>query len=112
MEIITPQDLKKKIEAGEVLDLVDVRDSHTYEHSHIPSALNVGYADAFEEKAVHRLPDKDQLLVVYGAHEEDSHATEACKKLEELGYNSIVCLPAGLMGWMEAGYQVDGGRES
>ena len=112
MEIITPQDLKQKIDSGEVFDIVDVRESHEYEHNHIPNAVNVSFVERFEEKAGHRLADKDQHLVVYGAHEEEVHATDACKKLEELGYSSVVCLPVGLMGWMEAGYKVESGQES
>ncbi len=109
---ITPQELKAKLDAKEALTLVDLRDPHAYQEKHIPGALNVSVGAAFAEEFKAVVPDTDAVIVLYNEFKEDTSDTASAALLESLGYKNVSVLPDGLMGWMNAGFQVEFGRES
>jgi rhodanese-related sulfurtransferase len=45
LKIITPEELKKKLEAGEKLELVDVREDYEVEQGKIPGAKHIPMAE-------------------------------------------------------------------
>lgn len=108
---MTPNDLKAALDAGQVITHVDLQDSHSYQHRHIPQAVNVpASANADDVQSV--LPDKDATIVVYGEYDELGKGGEAIEGLKKLGYSAVDRLEGGLMGWMEAGFAIEGGLES
>lgn len=112
MNAITPQELKAKIEAGETCTIVDLQDPHNYEHRHIPGAINIPVDDKCDEGCAAILKDHDQMLVLYGEFDELGKGSKAAETLTAEGYANICRLTGGLMGWMEAGYAIEGGKES
>jgi rhodanese-related sulfurtransferase len=112
MTEISPKDLKDKLDAQATLTLVDIRDAHAYQEKHIPGALNVEVGAAFVEEFKEVVPDKDAAIVLYNEFKEDETDKTSAALLESLGYKNISVLPDGLMGWMNAGFQVEFGRES
>ena len=108
---MNPQDLKSALDAGKLFTLVDLQDAHSYQHRHIPGAVNVP-STASAEECARILPDKDAQIVVYGEYDELGKGGEAIDGLKKLGYVSVDRLEGGLMGWMEAGFAVEGGLES
>ncbi len=112
MNSITSQELKKKRDDGEPCTIVDTRSVAMYEHNHIPAAVNVPMEEDFEKDAKDTLKDLDQCIVVYGRNEEFGSGDDAAQKLEAMGYKNVYILEGDLVGWMEAGYQLEFGRES
>jgi rhodanese-related sulfurtransferase len=112
MNAISPQDLKTKIDAAEAITIVDLQDAHEYEHRHIPGAINVPITDKCDEACATILKEKDSAIVVYGEFDELGKGSQAAETLEKMGYTNLSRLTGGLMGWMEAGYMIEGGRES
>lgn len=105
-----PQELKTLLEQGSVT-LVDLQDAHEYEHRHIPGAINIPSTTSGQD-VQKILTDKDARIVVYGEYDELGKGREALEGLNALGYEQVNRLAGGLMGWMEAGFAVEGGQES
>ncbi len=106
-----PQELKAALDAGQIFTLVDLQDTHSYQHRHIPGAINLP-STASADECQRCLSDKDAKIVVYGEYDELGKGGEAIAGLKKLGYVSVDRLEGGLMGWMEAGFSIEGGQES
>jgi len=112
MNVISVQELKAKLEAGESLTLVDLQDPHEFEHRHIPGAVNIPMSNKCDEACAVILKDKDATIIVYGEFDELGKGSQATDVLTTAGYSNLIRLTGGLMGWMEAGYAVEGGKAS
>ncbi len=63
---ISRDDLKAKIDRGDKFFLVETLPAQTYQHAHLPRALNMP-VDQIQELAPRLLPDKNADIVVYCA---------------------------------------------
>lgn len=66
--------------------IVDVRALEAYDQGHIEEARNLPF-DEIVERADEVIPDRNMMLYVYGADEEQSCA--AAQKLSDLGFTSV-----------------------
>lgn len=107
MNTLSAKELKKALDNGEILALLDVRSAAEYQEKHIPGALN-SPADA---DMVTGLPNQNEKIVVYALNSE-GEAQSIVQKLIDAGYTDVTELEGGLMAWMEAGGMVDSGSES
>ncbi|MFH1142306.1 MAG: rhodanese-like domain-containing protein [Candidatus Uhrbacteria bacterium] len=112
MNTITVDELKAKMDAQDIFNLIDLRSVEHYEHNHIVGAINIPYDDKFAESAEKILHDKGVTVVVYSDFEDKPEYQMAILKLSELGYTDVYCFNAGLHGWMEAGHRLEFGEES
>lgn len=114
MKAISAKQFKRVRDGDKSFDLVDVRSNKDYRHNHIPGAVNVPFTADFVDVLKDTLMgDKDIPVIVYGAHEESDLAERATSVMvKELGYENVMYLEGGIMGWMEKGYKVEFGRES
>ena len=65
---------------------MDVRAKEAYDRGHIKEARNLPF-DEIVERADEVIPDRNMMLYVYGADEEQSCA--AAQKLSDLGFTSV-----------------------
>jgi len=112
MEMLSAKDLKVKLDTGETLTLVDLQEPHEFEHRHIPGAVNIPVDGKCDETCAAILKDKDAKIVVYGEFDELGKGAVATDALAAAGYTNLSRVTGGLMGWMEAGYAVEGGKAS
>ena len=85
---------------------VDVRSRLSFEHGHIPGALNL---DVRSEDFVSRFQssvNSDDDVVIYCRGENCSRSAEAILLVHPLGYDRLFYFKAGLPGWEAAGYPV------
>lgn len=61
---ISRDELKEKIERGDTFVLVETLPRTTYDHAHLPGAINLP-PDVVEQLAPALLPDKSAEIVVY-----------------------------------------------
>lgn len=61
---IDREELKNAMDKGEEFTLVETLPKATFEHAHLPGAINIP-PDKLRELAPDRLPDKDQRVIVY-----------------------------------------------
>jgi molybdopterin/thiamine biosynthesis adenylyltransferase/rhodanese-related sulfurtransferase len=85
--------------------LVDVREQHEFEESHIPGAKHVprGHLESRIEGAT---PDKSQRVITYCASGNRS-ALAANTMLKELGYANVESMTGGITLWKDRGYEVE-----
>ncbi|TMK66668.1 MAG: molybdopterin-synthase adenylyltransferase MoeB [Actinobacteria bacterium] len=85
--------------------LVDVREQHEFEESHIPGAVHVprGHLESRIEGAA---GDKSQPVVLYCAS--GNRSALAAHTLEQLlGYRDVASMTGGITLWKDRGYEVE-----
>src|ERR671931_2055550 len=84
--------------------IVDVREQHEWDESHIGGAVHVprGHLESRIEGAV---PDKSRQVILYCA--QGNRSALAAKTLGELGYGDVASMRGGITLWKDRGYEVE-----
>ena len=64
VKAVSIHDVKKMIDTGKKIIILDVRDKEEYEKEHIPDAINISRGQ-LEFLVEDKIPDKDTRIVVY-----------------------------------------------
>ncbi len=104
VRLVSLEDLKARIDAGEELTLVDVREKDERRQGFIPDSLHLprGF---LEMQAESRLPDKDATIVLYCAG--GIRSAFAAQALAQLGYTHVESANPGYGNWKDKGYPVE-----
>jgi sulfur-carrier protein adenylyltransferase/sulfurtransferase len=97
----TPERIHERLEGGERLTLLDVREQDEVEQGIVAGARHLGRAH-FESRVEDVVPDKRSPLVVYCRT--GVRSAFAARTLEELGYENVVHMTGGFSRWTELGY--------
>lgn len=97
---ISAQDLKRRLDTGEDLTVVDVREREEFIQGHLPDAVFIprGYLELQIEQ---HQPNRDQPMVIYCAG--GVRSALAARNLKEMGYSNVISLVGGFNGWKNAG---------
>ncbi len=97
---ISAAELKKRLDAGEDLTVVDVRERDEFVQGHLPDAVFIprGFLELQIEQ---HQPDRDQPVVVYCAG--GTRSALAARNLKEMGYKNVISVIGGFNGWKNAG---------
>lgn len=90
--------------------ICDVRCRPKWRASRIPGALNV-QMEQLREFDLARLAKKDTPMVFYGEGHGSYDAAVAVRRVHSWGYREACWLPAGLNGWIAAGYPAETPRQ-
>ena len=95
------RDIKKKLDAGEPMIIVDTREDHEWARGHIPNAVHLGKG-VIERDIEKAIPDKDATLVLYcgGGY----RSALAADNLQKMGYRNVISMDGGWRSWTEAGF--------
>jgi sulfur-carrier protein adenylyltransferase/sulfurtransferase len=102
---VDPKDVHTTINNGNEAVVVDVREQHEFEQSHLPGAVHVprGHLESRIEGAA---PDKAQRVILYCASGNRSAlAADTMHRL--LGYENVESMTGGITLWKDRGYDVD-----
>src|SRR5262245_18519960 len=101
-------DVRSRMERGEALNLVDVREESEFARDHLPGAIHVGKG-IIERDVEKRFPDPATPLVLYcgGGY----RSALAADNLQKMGYTSIISMDGGYRGWKEAGLPLEKGSD-
>lgn len=94
--------VRHHLHAREEIALLDVRGEDLYAQAHPLWAANLPLS-RIELDASRRIPRRDTLIALYGAHERTDLAPLAAERLSALGYTRVHLLQGGLEGWRDAG---------
>jgi rhodanese-related sulfurtransferase len=98
MKVITAQELKAKMDAGEQLNLLDVREPHEHAEFNIGGTLYpLGRIQSMQVEDLEEL--KNQELICYCRSGQRSMV--ACMTLEMLGFKNVINLAGGMLGWQQ-----------
>ncbi len=98
MKTISVEALKAKIDAGEKINLVDVREPHEHEAYNIGGILlPLGKVQALETDDIDHL--KNETVYVYCRS--GNRSGQACLMLEPYGFKNIINVSGGMLAWQE-----------
>ncbi|HVB08512.1 MAG TPA: rhodanese-like domain-containing protein [Candidatus Acidoferrales bacterium] len=97
------RDIKKRLDAGEKMILVDTREDSEWARGHIPGAIHLGKG-VIERDVETTIPDKNATLVLYCGG--GFRSALAGDNLQKMGYKNVISMDGGWRGWTEAGFPV------
>ena len=101
------REVKRRLDAGEKVYLVDVREESEWARGRLPGALHLskGVIERDIEKAI---PDKSAPIVLYCGG--GFRSALAADNLQKMGYTSVISMDGGWRAWNEAGYPTEGSQ--
>ena len=96
----TVADVKRRMDAGEKLILVDVREDSEWANGHLPGAVHLGKG-VIERDIEQRVPDHSAKLMLYCGG--GFRSALAGDNLQKMGYSNVESMDGGWRGWLAAG---------
>jgi len=93
-------DVKRRIDGGEKLILVDVREDNEWAKGHLPGAVHLGKG-VIERDIEQQVPDTGAKLVLYCGG--GFRSALAADNLQKMGYTNVESMDGGWRAWTEAG---------
>lgn len=98
MKNITAEELKSRLDAGEPLTIIDVREPSEYAEYNIGGILYpLGKIMGMQLEDIEDF--KDQEIIVHC--KAGSRSMQACMMLEQAGFTNVVNLVGGTMAWQK-----------
>jgi rhodanese-related sulfurtransferase len=93
-------DVKRRMDGGEKLTLVDVREDNEWAQGHVPGAVHLGRG-IIERDIEARVPDTGAKLVLYCGG--GFRSALVAENLQKMGYTNVESMDGGWKGWVSAG---------
>jgi rhodanese-related sulfurtransferase len=98
MQTITAEELKARLDAGEKLNIVDVREPHEHAEFNIGGTLYpLGKVQTMQVDELEAF--KDEELIVYCRS--GNRSGQACLILDTLGFKNTKNLVGGMLNWQD-----------
>lgn len=98
MQIITVEELKARLDAGEKLNLIDCREPHEYAEYNIGAKLiPLGQIQAMQIDEIENLKEEEVLIHCRSGQ----RSMVACLFLETLGFKNTKNVAGGVLAWQE-----------
>jgi rhodanese-related sulfurtransferase len=98
------REVKQRLDVGEKLTLVDVREDNEWARGHLPAAIHLGKG-VIERDIEMAVPDKSATLVLYCGG--GFRSALAADNLRKMGYTNCISMDGGWRSWTEAGFPTD-----
>jgi rhodanese-related sulfurtransferase len=97
------KEIKKRVDSGEKLILVDTREDLEWANGHLPGAIHLGKG-VIERDIEKTIPDHSAPVVLYCGG--GFRSALAADNLQKMGYTNVLSMDGGWRGWIESGYPV------
>lgn len=98
MQTITAEELKARLDAGEKINIVDVREPHEHAEFNIGGELvPLGKVQTMQVDELEKF--RDEELIVYCRS--GNRSGQACLILETLGFSNAKNLVGGMLNWQD-----------
>ncbi|MFL9483048.1 rhodanese-like domain-containing protein [Chitinophagaceae bacterium LWZ2-11] len=98
MQIITVEQVKARLDAGEELNLVDVREPHEHADFNIGGVLlPLGKVQIMQIDDIEDLRGKEVIVYCRSGN----RSGQAALILEQLGFSNVANLTGGMLAWQE-----------
>jgi rhodanese-related sulfurtransferase len=99
MRVITVQQLKERIDNGDLINLIDVREPAEYAEANMSGKLIP--LGQIANAQIDDLDDlRDEEIIIHCRS--GMRSMQACMILEQLGFTNTVNVQGGIMAWLEA----------
>ena len=95
IQYVSMNDIEKIMNENENYIILDARTIEEYNDGHIPGAICIPN-ETIDENVVSKLPDKEQLILIYCRS--GNRSKQATKKLKDLGYLNLIEF-GGIIDW-------------
>ena len=100
----TVQDLKIRMDQGEPILLIDVREESEFAAGHIPGAIHVSKG-VIERDIETVVPDPNKEILLYCGG--GFRSALSAENLQRMGYRNVVSVDGGWRSWTEANYPAE-----
>jgi rhodanese-related sulfurtransferase len=97
-------EVKQRLDRGENLLLIDVREESEWEQGHLPGAHYLGKG-VIERDIERMFPDPGAEVILYCGG--GFRSALAADNLTKMGYTKVVSMDGGIRGWREAGLPLE-----
>lgn len=96
-------EVKKRLDRGESLKIVDVREDSEWAKGHIPNAIHLSKG-VIERDIEGAVPDKNTELILYCGG--GFRSALAADNLKKMGYKNAISMDGGWRGWNERKFPI------
>jgi rhodanese-related sulfurtransferase len=100
-------EVKSRMDRGEKVALIDVREDREFETDHLPGAVHLGKG-IIERDVEEKFPDQKTELVLYCGG--GFRSALAADNLQKMGYTNVLSMDGGIRDWREKGFPLEKGR--
>jgi rhodanese-related sulfurtransferase len=95
---------KARLDSGETLHFLDVREVHEFAKDHAKGARHLGKG-IIERDVETLIPNKEEAIMLYcgGGY----RSILAADVLQQMGYTNVVSMDGGIKAWRDAGYPIE-----
>ena len=97
----TVEDVKSRLDKGETLLIVDVREESEFARDHIPGAIHLSKG-IIERDIEVKIPQTDKEIILYCGG--GFRSALAAENLGRMGYTKVISMDGGIRTWKEKGY--------
>ena len=97
----TVEDVKKRLDRGEKMTLIDVREESEFARDHLPGSIHLGKG-IIERDVETRVPDVAQEIILYCGG--GFRSALAADNLQKMGYKNVISMDGGIRDWREKNY--------
>jgi len=94
-------EVKSRLDRGDKLVLIDVREDREFDADHLPGAVHLGKG-IIERDVEAKYPDLQTELILYCGG--GFRSALAADNLQKMGYGNVISMDGGIRGWREKGY--------
>jgi rhodanese-related sulfurtransferase len=98
------QDLKSRMDQGQKLTLIDVREESEFAAGHIPGALHLSKG-VIERDIESVVPDLSTEILLYCGG--GFRSALSADNLQRMGYQNVISVDGGWRSWTDASYPVE-----
>jgi len=98
--------VKARMDRGERLLIVDVREESEFAKDHLPGAIHLGKG-IIERDIEARVPEFNAELILYCGG--GFRSALAADNLQKMGYTNVISMDGGIRDWREKGYPLTKG---
>jgi rhodanese-related sulfurtransferase len=102
----TVDEVKARLDRGEKLCLVDVREESEWAKDHLPGAIHLGKG-VIERDIETRLPDTGAEIILYCGG--GFRSALAAENLQRMGYTNVLSMDGGIRDWRNKNYPLTSG---
>ena len=94
-------EVKARLDRGDKLLLIDVREESEYAKDHLPGAIHMGKG-VIERDVEARVPDLNAEMILYCGG--GFRSALAADNLQKMGYKNVISMDGGIRDWRENNY--------
>lgn len=97
-------EVKSRLDRGDKLVLIDVREDREFDADHLPGAVHLGKG-IIERDVEAKYPNLQTELILYCGG--GFRSALAADNLQKMGYSNVISMDGGIRGWREKGYPLE-----